>query len=90
MKNTLAAALVATVALGGASAAVAGGGHEAVGFAPAITGRAEASAGTGVSASSAERGNHAARLEHHSIDATATGAIAAGHAKLGEIDKDNQ
>ncbi|MEI2297454.1 hypothetical protein [Ensifer sp. MJa1] len=85
MKKSIAAALVATAVVGAASAAVAGGNsHENARFVPRFMAHAEASAGTGVSASSAGLGDYDAAMGNRSIDATATGAITAGHAKDGE------
>ncbi|WDZ77740.1 hypothetical protein PWG15_04305 [Ensifer adhaerens] len=92
MKKSIAAILLATATLGGASAAVAGGSYyEGVSSTPLFTGRAEASAGTGVSASSNSRGDYYAGVEDKSVDATATGAIASGRAKaFGQADENKQ
>lgn len=92
MKNPIAALLIAAATLGGASAAVAGGSYyKGVSPEPLFTGRAAASAGTGVSASTADRGDYYAGVEGRSVDATATGAIANGHAKaLVKADENNQ
>ncbi|MBK5568408.1 MAG: hypothetical protein I8N66_18460, partial [Ensifer sp. SSB1] len=55
------------------------------------TGRADASAGTGVSASSTGRGDYYAGIEDRSVDATATGAIANSRAKpFGQADENKQ
>jgi hypothetical protein len=91
MKKSFAAILVAAAMLGGASAAVAGGSYyEGVSSTPLFTGRAEASAGTGVSAT-ASRGDYYAGIEDRSVDKTATGAIANGGARaFGEADQTKQ
>ncbi len=91
MKKSFAAILVAAAMLGGASAAVAGGSYdEGVSSTPLFTGRAEASAGTGVSAT-ANRGDYYAGIEDRSVDTTATGAIANGGARaFGEADQNKQ
>ena len=58
---------------------------------PLFTGRAEASAGTGVSASTTSRGDYYAGIEDRSVDTTATGAIADSGAKaLGQADENKQ
>ncbi|MGO4621727.1 hypothetical protein AB4Z34_13120 [Ensifer sp. 2YAB10] len=92
MKKSIAAILVAVAMLGGASAAVAGGSYyEGVSATPLFTGRADASAGTGVSASSTGRGDYYAGIEDRSVDATATGAIANSRAKpFGQADENKQ
>ena len=51
----------------------------------------EASAGTGVSASTTSRGDYYAGIEDRSVDATATGAIASSGAKaFGRTDENKQ
>jgi len=92
MKKSIAAILVAAAMLGGASAAVAGGSYyEGVSSTPLFTGRAQASAGTGVSASTTSRGDYYAGIEDRSVDATATGAIASSDAKaFGRTDENKQ
>ncbi|HEV7310251.1 hypothetical protein [Ensifer sp.] len=92
MNKSIAAALVATAVIGGASAAIAGGSYyEGVSPAPLFTGRAEASAGTGVAAKATGRGDYYAGVEDQSVDVTATGAIVRGSAtRFNEADDNNQ
>ncbi|MNL57454.1 hypothetical protein D3C87_1810200 [compost metagenome] len=92
MKKSIATLLVAAATFASASAAIAGGSYyEGVSPAPLFTGRAAASAGTGVSASTVESGDYYAGIENRSVDAAATGAIANGHAKaFGKASQDNQ
>ncbi|WP_081158034.1 hypothetical protein [Ensifer aridi] len=79
MKKSIAVLLVVTAFVGGASTANAGGSYyEGVSSTPLFTGRAAASAGTGVSAGTADRGDYYAGVDNKSVDATATGAIAGG------------
>lgn len=69
----------------------AGSYYEGVSSTPLFTGRAEASAGTGVSASTTSRGDYYAGVEDRSVDTTATGAIADSGAKgLGQADENKQ
>ncbi|WP_026619212.1 hypothetical protein M728_000886 [Ensifer sp. WSM1721] len=94
MKKSIAALLVATAFVGGASTANAGGSYyEGASSAPLFTGRAAASAGTGVSAGTADRGDYYAGVDNKSVDATATGAIAGGSTAvklLGGSTEDNR
>lgn len=92
MTKSIATLLVAAASLAGASAAFAGGSYyEGVSPAPLFTGRAAASAGAGVSASTAESGDYYAGIENKSVDAAATGAIAKGNAKaFGKVSQDSQ
>lgn len=92
MKKSIAALLVAAATFGGASVALAGGSYyEGVSPGPLFTGRSAASAGTGVSASTANRGDYYAGLDKKAVDQTATGAIANGRAKaFVKADDNNQ
>ncbi|MDK1489074.1 hypothetical protein QN219_03220 [Sinorhizobium sp. 7-81] len=94
MNKSIAALLVAAAVAGGASTASAGGSYyEGVSSTPLFTGRAAASAGTGVSASTADNGDFYAGVDNKSVDAASTGAIANGRAVVnvsGETDQDNR
>ncbi|CAN7243521.1 MULTISPECIES: hypothetical protein [Ensifer] len=92
MKKSIATLLVAAATLAGASTAFAGGSYyEGVSPKPLFTGRADASAGAGVSANTVDGGDYYAGIENKAVDAAATGAIANGNAKaFGKTGQDSQ
>ncbi|MBP1882766.1 hypothetical protein [Sinorhizobium mexicanum] len=76
---------------GAASTASAGGSYyEGVSQKPLFTGRAAASAGAGVSASTADNGDFYAGVDNKSVDAASTGAIASGRAAVNVSSDDDQ
>lgn len=92
MNKSIATLIVAAATFAGVSTAFAGGSYyEGVSSTPLFTGRAAASAGAGVSASTVDNGDYYAGIANKSVDATATGAIAKGQATaFGKASQDNQ
>ncbi|MCA1403259.1 hypothetical protein I6F26_01420 [Ensifer sp. IC3342] len=91
MNRSIAALLVAVTVTGAASTASAGGSYyEGVSSTPLFTGRAAASAGAGVSASTADNGDFYAGVDNKSVDAASTGAIANGPAAVNVAGDDDQ